>query len=229
MIIPIYNNSDNSRDMALLQPHWGQRAPREAIIRSLRDSFELYLGATEYLSMAMMLFQPKTADIIQKSKSQLLWAYSAEALFDSAALLIFNLYDPGNNQFKNLTSIQKQINLLPPTSAKKSDWDLDPSVDFRDSLLRIENRRNKNISHHERAGHNPIEWGDLILALEYARKYMQRFYIDFMEVDYDIPSMKERAGELSHSVFAAIGTTDKSDQALILRQFEEFVDKSSYR
>jgi hypothetical protein len=225
MIIPTYNINNSTRDLSLLKAHWIQRAQREAILRSLRDSFELYLGATEYLSMAMILFQPKMAEVINASKGKLLWAYSAEALFDSAALLIFNLYDPGNNQFKNLTSIQKQINLLPPTNTKKTDWNLDPSTDLQDSLLRIENRRNKNISHHERAGHNPIEWGDLVLALEYARKYMQRFHIDFMETDYDIPDINNRAKQLSQVIFAAVGIEDKSDRELVFSQFEEFTSK----
>lgn len=224
MIIPNYNGN-NTDTLNSLMTNWNSRTTREALVKAIRDSFELYLGATEYLAMAMLLYQPKTAEIIKASKSELFWAYTAESLFDSAALLAFNLYDKDKNlQFKNLLTLQKHIVLLPATNANKVGWALDPTIDVKDNLNRIENRRNKNIAHHERAGHKTIEWGDITVLLEYAKNYIQKFHLAFIDSEYDFHSMYERAEQLSSKVFDAVGVDDDEDKKLILDQLTSFIE-----
>lgn len=175
--------------------------------------------------MAMLLYQPKTVEIIRSSKSELFWVYTAESLFDSAALLTFNLYDKDKNlQFKNLLTLQKHIDLLPATNTHKTEWNLDPATDVKDSVDRIENRRNKNIAHHERAGHKAIEWDDVAVVLEYAKTYIQRFHLTFIDSEYDFHSMYERAEQLSYKVLGAVGVKDDADKKLILDQLQNFIE-----
>lgn len=224
MIIPNYNGND-SDNLRSLATDWNSRATREALVRAIRDSFELYLGATEYLAMAMLLYQPKTTEIIKSSKSELFWAYTAESLFDSAALLAFNLYDKDMNlQFKNLLTLQKHIDLLPATNTHKTEWNLDPSIDVMDKVGRIENRRNKNIAHHERTGHKAIEWGDITVVLEYAKTYIQKFHLVFVDSEYDFHSLYERAEQLSYKVFDAVGVEGDADKKQILDQLAKFIE-----
>lgn len=224
MIIPGYNGND-ANTLNVLTTDWSNRSTREVLVRAIRDSFELYLGATEYLAMAMLLYQPKTAEIIKSSKSELFWAYTAESLFDSAALLAFNLYDKDKNlQFKNLLTLQRHIDLLPAKNAHKMEWSLDPAADIKDNVSRIENRRNKNIAHHERAGHKAVEWGDITIALEYAKTCIQKFHLSFIDSEYDFHSMYERAEQLSYIVFGAVGVEDNADRELILEQLKNFIE-----
>ena len=214
----------DTESMEMLKSNWSSRSTREVLVRAIRDCFELYLGATEYLALAMLLYQPKTAEVIKQSKSELFWVYSAESLFDSAALLAFNLFDKDKNiQFKNLTTLQKHIELLPQGNTCKQNWDLDPVFGIKSHVDRVANRRNKSIAHHERGGHNPVEWGDIAIMIEYTRIYLQKFYLTFMDIEYDFHSLYGRAEQLSSDVFDAVGVSSPRDKQLVLEQLSNFI------
>ena len=223
MIIPKISG-DDTKTIRTLQAVWQQRTTREVLTRALNDSFELYLGATEYLAMSMLMYQPKMAESIKTSKSETFWTYTAESLFDSATLLAFNLFDDDKNlNFKNLLTIQKHITLLPNTNIHRSVWKLDPLVDQQDQIARIENRRTKNIAHHERKGHTGIEWGDLIAVLDYARDYIYQFHLEYMDTDFSIPTLQERALRILPELTNALKVEDIKDQKQILEQLQELI------
>ena len=224
MIIPSYSH-DEVKMINDLSTNWNKRDSRIVIARGIKDSFELYLGGIDYAARAMLLYQPLTAKFIKSGRSEDFWTYSADTLYDSSLLLAHNLFDDDKNiNFKNLVALQKQLQQR-NNSTKEIKWDLNPSLDIADVIGRIKNQRNKRIAHHERKGLKPVQWDDPVVAFEYARNYLQTFYLRFLGADFEINSLYERAEELYCSTLSAVGIDSQAEQDAVLAELKNYLTK----
>lgn len=230
MIIPKYDKSQEAKDIVEdLTLVWPKSIEtRKVIERGIIDSIELYLGAIEYLTIAVLFYQPKTTEIIKlkQKETERLFVYIAEAVFDSAILLTFNLYDSDKKiKFKNILTIQKHIDLLPVSNKSRDVWGFSPKNDLVNQLERIKNLRDKNIAHHERDGIRSIELSDVSTSLIYTHDYLVAFMRVFASTVQGLPTLKDQGGKLYNAFFDIVGVNSNVDKSEIIKQYENFIQE----
>jgi hypothetical protein len=225
MIIPVLS-LDEKKIVNSLRYHWKSEDSCKAIAKGLKDSCELYVAGTEYLIRAMLLYQPTVVKSINSNHTKKIWVYAAEALYDSALLLSFNLFDTGKNiKFKNLVCLNRQIAVL-TNDDLKSSWNLDPSIDIAETINRIKNQRDKRIAHHERDGVESLMTYDPLVSLEYARKYIEKFYSMFLDTEFMLDSLPDLTIKVADPTFDAVGIQDRQRRAKALNELKEYLSKA---
>lgn len=169
--------------------------------------------------------QPETVNFIKQYKNEELWGFLSEGVFDSAILLIANLFDKNKNiNFKNLHHLDNEIKSLPAKNICRKDWKFDFSKSYPGKEIeQIKNLRNKNIAHHERKGLNPFEWKTPVAVMDFVKKYLEEFNIVFLNSELKLYSLLESGEEWLPIVIKEVGITNPINQKKVFTEFLNFI------